>query len=83
MGNLGGNMGNSVIVKPYTNSRYVDWDSETEVRRAWNQGLDFYTPYEKNSCMNKRNWIKYGNKLDTVIYMFNGLTVTLAGLGVE
>ena len=62
-----------VIVKP----RFKTYETEAEVRKAWNQNIDFTTPFERNACMNKLNWQTFGNRLNRVVYSHNGLEVVL------
>lgn len=64
----------NIIVRPYIGQKF---ETKEEVIKAWNQNVTFATPDEFYSCMNKRNWIEYGNKLDTIVFIYFDLHVTL------
>lgn len=51
--------------------------TEGEVAMLWNKDKDFIAPDEPYAYICKRSFLAFGNKLDGIMYDFQGITVTL------
>ena len=64
----------TVILTPYIGNNPTNM---LEVLQAWQDNKTFSTPHEFTSCMNRKDWEKYGNKLDGVSFHHGDLFVEL------
>ena len=64
----------AVYVKPAFGKSY---DSVEAVKEAWRAGVTFRMQKEFYAYVDSRDWEKYGNKMDSVIYAWDGLHIVL------
>jgi len=67
------NLNDYHLIPAYGNT----YSEESEVIEAWKNGMTFKVLNEKANYISSSDYIKYCNKIDGVIYCYNGLYVEL------